>query len=63
MAKRPTIQNFRKKALKDPAVKAEYDAFVYIPQFTWLVMDEGDLLEMLKTKSEEIDDGKCKRCS
>tara|TARA_R110002096_G_scaffold217766_4_gene405889 strand:+ start:2269 stop:2568 length:300 start_codon:yes stop_codon:yes gene_type:complete len=26
MAKRPTIEQFRKKALKDPEVKSEYDA-------------------------------------
>jgi len=26
MNKRPTIEEFRKKALKNPAVKAEYDA-------------------------------------
>ncbi len=26
MAKRPTFESFKKKALKDPAVKAEYDA-------------------------------------
>ena len=26
VAKRPTLKNFRKKALKDPKVKAEYDA-------------------------------------
>lgn len=44
MAKRPTFESFRKKALKDPAVKAEYDALA--PTYSM----KRDMIAMRKAK-------------
>ena len=60
--KRPTLENFRKKALKDPKVKAEYDAlsaaFDMKRQMIALRKDAGltqeQMAELLGTKKSNI---------
>lgn len=62
MAKRPTLQNFRKKALKDPAVKAEYDALstVFEMKRSMIAMrkeagvTQEEMADMLGTKKSNI---------
>ena len=62
MAKRPTMAQFRKKALKDPAVKAEYDALssVYEMKRQMIAMrkkaglTQEQMAELLGTKKSNI---------
>jgi len=62
MARRPTLENFRKKALKDPAVKKEYEALSTIfemkRQMIGMRKDAGvtqeQMAEMLGTAKSNI---------
>ena len=62
MAKRPTIEQFRKKALKDPEVKSEYDALssAYEMERQMIAMrkkaglTQEQMAELLGTKKSNI---------